>query len=181
MAKQTGNPRWPISRAVSVFHEQTLEQLGWTGDTQHVWPEEIYPGFRKVNEMRKKKAHGNPKKGWFSTGEGRKSIEGRIVSMNGPDDITLEYSILRYMRFVDMGVGAGTKKGDVERSKKANWKNRYTKWNRAAGMSHRPFWRMELAHEETRLATYLRDWFGHEFIETIEGLGDDTIELIKMG
>lgn len=181
MAKNDLKKPWPIERAVSVFHEQTLEQLGMTGDTQHVWPEEIYPGFRKVNEERKRKAGGNPAKGWFSTGEGRKSIEGKIVSMNGPADITLSYSILRYMRFVDMGVGAGTKKDDVDRARKANWKSRYTKWNRAVGMSHRPFWRMELAHEETRLGMYLRDWFGHEFIETIEGLGDDTIEFIKMG
>jgi hypothetical protein len=178
MATEQRKP-WPIRRAVTVFHEQTLEQLGMTGDTQHVWPEEIYPGFRQVNEMRRRAAGGDPAKGWFSTGEGRKSIEGKIVSMNDAGDITLQYSILRYMRFVDMGVGAGTKKEDVDRQRKASWKSRYTKWNRAVGMSHRPFWRMELNHLETRLGTFLRDWYGHEFIETINGLDDNTIELIK--
>lgn len=170
--KNQGNPQWPLKRAVSTFHRQTLEQLGMTQVTQHVWPTEIYPGFRLVNQYRKEHHQ------WYSTGEGRRSFQGRIVSDDNAGNVTLEYSFLRYMRFAEMGVGAGVRADDVERQRKADHRRRYTRWNRSLGMAYRPYLRMEFNHLETRLATYLRDWYGWEFIRTIEGFADDTIQVI---
>lgn len=173
-----GNKQWPIKQAVSRFHRDTLEQLQRNTQTQHVWPTEIYPGFKKVNEERKRQAKGDHNKGWFASGEGAKSFEGHIVNDDGAGNVTLQYMFRQYMRFVDMGVMKGVKKDDVERSKKVRYFKRYIpSWAPQASFSHRPGIMPELAHTETRLGTFLRDWYGWNFIETISGIEGKAVEV----
>ena len=168
-----------MKEVISLFHKQTLQQLFENAQTQTVFPSEIYPGFRIVNEERKRKAHGDHSKGWFSTGEGMKSFQGRIISDDGAGNVTLEYQFREYLRFVDIGVGAGTKKSDVDRSKNVKWDKRYiSKWARPVGHSHRPGIMPTLAHEETRLGNYLRDFYGWDFIQTIASIDDNAIEKV---
>ena len=182
MARPTGNPQWPLKRAVSRFHRDTLEQLRRNMETQKIFPNEINAGFRKVNEERKQAAHGDHSKGWFATGEGARSFEGRIVSDDGAGNVTLEYRYRQYLRFVDMGVMAGVSKEDVERSKKVRYYQRYVrKWAPRASFSHRPGIMPELAHTETRLATYLRDFYGWDFIDTISGIEENAVEVMLGG
>lgn len=179
MARPTGNPQWPLKRAVSRFHRDTLEQLRRNMETQKVFPNEIYPGFRKVNEERKRMAKGDHNKGWFASGEGARSFEGRILSDDGAGNVTLEYRYRQYLRFVDMGVMAGVSKEDVERSRKVRYYQRYIrKWAPKASFSHRPGIMPELAHTETRLATYLRDWYGWDFIDTIAGIEENAPKIV---
>ena len=181
MSKKIANPQWPLKRAVTTFHRQTLEQLLTNLQTQTVFPNEIYPGFTKVNEERKRQAHGDHSKGWFSTGEGAKSFQGRIVSDDDAGNVTLQYMYRQYLRFVDIGVGKGVKKDDVDRARNVKYKSRYiSRWARStAGFSSRPGIMPELAHLETRLGTYLRDFYGWDFIETIASIEDNSIN--KMG
>lgn len=179
MAQPTGNPQWPLKRAVSRFHRDTLENLRKNMETQRVFPNEIYPGFRKVNEERKRRAHGDHNKGWFATGEGARSFEGRIVSDDGAGNVTLEYRYRQYLRFLDIGVMAGVKKEDVDRSRNVRYYQRYIrKWAPKASMSSRPGILPELAHTETRLGTYLRDFYGWDFIDTIRGLEENAVEVV---
>lgn len=179
MSKAMHNPQWPIKKAVSTFHRQTLESLLEGARTQHVFPTEIYPGFRKVNEERKRKAHGDHNKGWFASGEGANSFEGRIVSDDSAGNVTLQYLYRAYMKFVDIGVMAGVKAGDVERSKKAKYDKRYiSAWSPFTSYSHRPNIQRTLAHTETRLGTYLRDFYGWDFIDTITSIEDKAIEVV---
>lgn len=54
------------------FAMDAVQALQANMQTQHVFPTEIYPGFRKVNEYRKD--HG----GWYATGKGARSFTSRI-------------------------------------------------------------------------------------------------------
>lgn len=168
-----------MREVISLFHRQTLEQLVENYHQQYVYPVEVYPGFAKVNAQRREKAHGDHNKGWFSTGEGEKSIHGRIVSDDGVGNVTLEYQFRQYLRFVDIGVGQGTKKEDVDRSRPVKWDKRYiSKWARPVGHSHRANLMPTLAREETRLGNYLRDFYGWDFIDTIAGIDDNAVEKV---
>lgn len=179
MSRPIARPRAPMKAVISLFHHQTLQQLVENARKQTVFPEEIYPGFRKVNEERRRKAKDDHSKGWFSTGEGMKSFQGRIVENDGEGNITLEYQFREYLRFVEIGVGAGTKKEDVERSRPVKWDKRYiSKWARPVGHSHRASILPTIAREETRLGNYLRDFFGWDYIETIASIDDQAIEKV---
>lgn len=179
MSKPIASPRWPIKKAVSKFHRDTLENLAQNIQTQRVFPAEIYPGFTKVNEERKRRAKGDHNKGWFATGEGARSFEGRILESDDAGHVTVEYRYRQYLRFVDMGVMAGVKKEDVERSKKVNFRQRYIRqWAPRASFSHRPGIMPTLAHMESRLGTFLRDFYGWDFIETIAGIDENAPKIV---
>ena len=158
MARQAhANPFEPVKQAVSRFHRQTLAQLKVNTITQTVFPSEIYPGYHVINEARK--ATGS----WYSTGEGVKSFSGRIVSADNEQNVTLQYSFREYMLYAEAGVGAGTKRSDVDSARNAHFKRRYVKkWNRRAGRSQRPFLHMELRHLAGRLERYVKDFYGWE-------------------
>ena len=179
MSQPIKNPQWPLKRAISYFHRQTLEQLVENERTQHVWPEEIYPGFSSVNEERKRRAGNDHHKGWFADGSGMKSFRGHIISDDGAGNVTLQYTFNQYLRFVDIGVGAGTKADDVERARKVKYNKRYvSRWDRSLGRSHRPGIMPTLAHLESRLGTYLRDFYGWDFIQTIASIEDTAPQTV---
>lgn len=163
-------PPMDLRRAITKFHKDTLEMLELGGAVQHVWPVEVYPGYKQVNERRKREH------GWHSTGKGMKSFRGAIKSADDIDDIYLTYSFNRYMRFAELGVGAGTSAENVDRSKNARFDRRYiSSWDRSQGRSHRPFIRREVNHLSRRIERYLCLAYGKQIEAKItEGLTVDV-------
>ena len=165
------NPMFPIRSVVSDFHKQTLAQLQANFATQKIWPYEVYPGYSQINEIRKMRGE------WYSTGEGIHSLNGSIVHADNAN-VTLEYRFNEYLQYVDIGVGAGRKAGDIERGKNVRFRSRYiSRWDRARGSSHRPAIMAELRHLQTRLRDYLVDFWGNEgeveLINSFDGLNVD--------
>lgn len=151
------NPIEPLHIAASRFKEQTLMQLKANVLTQTVFPTEVYPGYAVINEARK--ATG----GWWSTGEGAQSFDGRVVNSSDISNLVLEFRYMEYLNFAELGVGQGRPAEDVQRSKKANYRRRYiNKWMPRQGKTHRPFLSMELRHLATRLERYALDFYGYE-------------------
>lgn len=151
------NPMFPLPYMANLFLRQTLTQLEVNAMTQCIYPKEVYNGYSVVNQKRREMGM------WYSTGEGAESFTGQLVSAGSAGDVTMAFAFNDYMRFVDMGVGTGTRYGDVENTKKARYQTRYTtKWNRREGRSQRPAINMELNHLRTRLRDYLVDFYGYE-------------------
>lgn len=164
------NPQMELRRYITQFHKDTLDQIDINLATQQVWPTEVYPGYKKVNELRKKR------KQWHSTGKGRRSIKGKIVAADDIDNITLEYSFLNYMRFAEIGVGQGVSASDVDRSKNVKYKNRYiSSWDRSEGRSHRPSIRSEVNHLARRIEMFVCDFYGKQIsAQIVNGLTVDV-------
>ena len=165
------NPLFPIHEVISDFHQQTLNQIEANFATQRIFPYEVYPNYREINEIRKKTG------GWYSTGEGARSFEGSIVNANDAN-VTLEYRFNDYLRYVDVGVGGRTTANDVERGKNVRFRSRYIgRWNRSQGRSHRPAIMAEFRHQQRRIRDYLADFWGNEgeveLLNTFEGLHVD--------
>lgn len=151
------NPLEPLGRAASRFKDQTLMQLKANVLKQTVFPTEVYPGYSVINKARE--ATGS----WFSTGEGAKSFDGRVVNSSGIGNLVMEFQYMGYLDFAELGVGMGRPAESVQRSKKANYQRRYiNKWVTKQGKTHRPFLSMELRHLATRLNRYALDFYGYE-------------------
>ena len=93
----------------------------------------------------------------------------------------IDVSFNAYLRYVDIGVGAGTMASDVQRSRKAYFSRRYDKWvpsdpstGRPAKRVHRPSLLMECRHVLSRMRDYAVDFYGYEgtgyLIKTFEAL-----------
>lgn len=165
----SGRAMYPLRYIASMFLDQTLDDIRLNLETQHVWPVEIYPNFHSINEIRKR--HGQ----WYATGEGARSFEGNVIRVDddgGVVELAVRYN--DYMQYVDIGVGAGRKSEDVERSRKVKYQNRYTMWQPSGGKSHRPAILPTLRHLATRLGDYSADYYGNKaeygIYETFEGL-----------
>ena len=157
MRKPIKNPMFPFNRVAARFFQQTINQLEVNTMTQCIYPKEVYSGYAVVNQKRKEMGQ------WYSTGEGAKSFDGRIVEAGEGGKVTMAFQFNDYMRFVDMGVGQGTTYEDVESGKKARFQTRYiSKWDRKSGKSQRPAIMMELRHLQQRIANYLVDFYGYE-------------------
>ena len=165
----SGKAMYPLRYIANMFLEQTLKDIQLNLKTQHVWPTEVYPGYRTINEIRKRNHL------WYSTGEGAKSFEGNIIRVDeesGIAELAVRYN--DYMQYVDIGVGAGRKADDVERGKKVKYTTRYTAWDPSSRKSHRPAILPTLRHLATRLGDYCEDYYGNKaeygIYETFEGL-----------
>lgn len=164
------NPIEPLHKAISRFHEATLMQVQANLVTQTVFPTEVYPGYRIINESRK--AHGS----WYSTGEGARSFTGRVVKAGEIGDVVLQYQFNDYLKYAELGVGKDRPVEKVDRSKKANYRRRYVnKWVPRSGRTHRPAIMMELRHLGTRLERYATDFYGYEAQFKIMDLFDGMI------
>lgn len=177
--KEDSRKMFPLKYVADMFLDQTISQIQRNLEMQHVWPTEIYPNFHSINEIRRHRAaeaEARGKKGpWYSTGQGAKSFEGSVVEADENTGIvTMSFRFNDYMQYVDIGVGAGRKADDVERSRKVRYKNRYTQWYPGSGKSHRPAIMPELRHLATRLEDYCESFYGRKFefdaYETFEGL-----------
>lgn len=166
---------FPLKYIAQMYVDQTLTQLVHNLSVQHVWPTEIYPGFHITNEFRRERAGGDHSKGWFADGEGAKSFEGEVIRADeNTGMVELRFRHADYLQYVDIGVGAGRKAEDVDRSRKVRFKSRYTQWKPSAGKSHRPAIMPEMRHLATRLQDYAMEFYGTKFeydvYETFEGL-----------
>ena len=175
MAVQIEKPRRPINVVLRSFARQSVQAMEQGFRTQHVWPYEIYPGFAKINAIRKARVMRGGKD-WFATGEGLKSFQYEVMSAaQGNETIRIEFN--HYLRFVDMGTAGGKPIETVDRARKAHYSRRYvTIWSARDGDTHRPFSiMMEARHLEGRMQRYLEDYYGREvnaqIYRTFSGLG----------
>lgn len=154
-------PLYPINDVIEMFTEQAETQLEVNYRTQHVFPHDIYTGFAAVNAYRKALAGGDHNKGWFAEGHGEKSFHGHVINADGDKGVVdILFTFNDYLRYVDIGVGRGTKAGDVQRGRNVRYKSRYTpKWDRKAGRSHRPAIMPEMNHVAQRVQRYLSDYY----------------------
>lgn len=170
----TFKPEVPLLDMIRLFTAQAETQLLLNMHTQRVWPTEVYKGYAQVNEIRKKRGQ------WNSTGAGFQSFRTSVVA-NAPENVSVIFSFLDYLRYVDIGVGQGTHAEDVERGRNANFKRRYiSSWNRRENRSHRPFLMMELRHLGKRIEDYLTNYYGykgHVWIGAIEKGSDGKIKI----
>ena len=159
MAVQFYKPMKPLNQVIKGFMDEAEAQLMENYSTQFIWPIEVYPGYREVNEYRKK--HG----GWYSTGAGEKSIGTRVVNVSGPSNVTVLFHWNDYLDFVDRGVGKGRPSGSIDRGRTAHFHDRYIgMWSTKGGAkkTHRPALFMETRHVERRIQVYLEDFYGWE-------------------
>lgn len=166
IAGEEGKELFPMRYIADLFKDQTLQQLKINMMTQRIWPFEVYPGYRVVNERRSmpKKQGGGGKNAWVSTGEGFKSFEGSVVEADEDTGmITMSFRFNDYMQYVDIGVGAWGKAEDIERSRKVRYRNRYANWVPSGGKTHRPAIQPELNHLLTRLEDYVQDFYGKKY------------------
>ena len=169
ISKKIENPMFPMRTVISDFHRQTLEQINVNLVTQRVWPTEVYPNYKIINEVRRMTG------GWYSTGAGARSFRGSIVKADDAGSVTLQYTFNDYMRYVDIGVGGKTSAEDVDRAKNVHFKSRYiSRWDRKRGSSSRPGIMPEFRHLQTRIMNYLVDFYGYEgevdVVNTFDGL-----------
>lgn len=155
MPQPLQEPTYDFPWIARRFLVDALQQLEINTITQRVYPAEIYGGFRAVNAARAARGQ------WTATGQGVKSFKGMLVN-NTPESWTYQFSFNDYLRFVDMGVGMGTKYADVDNARKARFKSRYVRqWQRTGkGQSQRPAIMMELRHLQRRMQNYLVDFYG---------------------
>ena len=156
MPRPIDTPAFSIQDTARWYLQDVLTQLRINTETQCIYPKEIYSGFRAVNVAR------DARQQWAATGEGVNSFRGSIVSAT-ESNWTYEFTYNDYLRFVDMGVGLGTKYNDVDSARKARYQTRYVKkWDRYnKGHSQRPAIMMELRHLQSRMQNYLVDFYGY--------------------
>ena len=158
IAGNEGRNLFPMRYIADLFKQQTLQQLQINMMTQRIWPYEVYPGYRVVNERRKTLG------GWVSTGEGIKSFEGSVIEADEDTGmVTMAFRFNDYMQYVDIGVGAWGKAEDIERNRKVRYRNRYANWVPSGGKTHRPAIQPELNHLLTRLEDYVQDFYGKKY------------------
>lgn len=157
MPKPIQAPAFDFKDTARWYLGDVLRQLKINTETQCIFPKEIYSGFRAINTARGARGQ------WHAEGVGVNSFQGRIVN-DTPEGWTYEFTYNDYMRFVDMGVGLGTKYDDVDSARKANYSRRYIRsWKRyGAGRSQRPAIMMELRHLQSRMQNYLVDFYGYQ-------------------
>ena len=149
-----GKTLLPLRYVANMFKKQTVEQLKLNMITQRVFPYSPYPTYPEVNEYRRQ--HG----GWYSAGDGAKSFEGEVYEADERTGmVTMGFRFNDYMQYVDIGVGAGRKADDVERSRKVRFKSRYTKWVPSQGKTHRPGIQPEVNHTLTRIENYVQQYY----------------------
>ena len=159
MAVQLEKPRRPVNVVLKSFARQAVTALRRNFATQRVFPYEVYPGYKAINERRKQKGQ------WYSTGEGFKSFQSHVISTPGNESIVISFR--DYLRFVDMGVGQGRTYDEVRHDKKARYDKRYIAfWDTHDKETHRPSIMMEARHVQFRMQNYFEDYYGRE-LETV--------------
>lgn len=160
---------FPLNKVIGDFIQQIDSQVEANLQTQHIWPTEVYPGYKEKNEYNKRKGYPH------STGRGARSFRSRLVNVSSANNLTVQFSFNQYMQFAELGAGGHIRAEDVDRSKKARYKSRYIQiWDREEGRSHRPAIMMEIRHFQRRVENYLADFYGISepmfFIKTLENM-----------
>ena len=156
MVVQLEKPRRPINVVLRSFARQSVQQLEADFRTQHIYPYEIYPGYKKVNEQRKSAGS------WYATGEGIKSFQYEVMD-SSIAGATIRIEFLDHLRFVDMGTAGGKKIETVQRSRKARHNKRYVAiWDSRDGDTHRPSIMREARHLQARMMNFFQDMLAEE-------------------
>lgn len=155
MVKPIGTPTRPVNEMLKIFAQQTKEDLLVNMMTQRIWPYEVYPGYREVNEKRRREGL------WYSTGRAAKTFDAWVEN-DDPYHMTIVAEMMDYMQYVDIGVGIWSDNAGIDRSKKGNYAVRYNKWDVGGGRTHRPAIMMQLRHLQTRMRQYAVDFYGYE-------------------
>ena len=144
MAQQSKSPQQTLQQMA----QESLETIQKNFRTQGIFPFEVYPGYAAKNRGKE----GKPGE-WFSTGEGYKSFS---FSVPNASDTAAEIDFFynAYLDFVDMGVGKGRKWDAVQHNYNARYSQRYTRWDAASGLTHRPAFAMEFRHLRSRMRNY---------------------------
>ena len=141
---------------------ETTARLKKNFAVQKIYPEgEVYPGWFAENAKRAQKQNGK----WYSTGEGIKSFHWQVVGDEDKDGLPhglgIDFFYNAYLRYAELGVGAGRKVADVQRTRTNLYTQRYiAKWNPKQGHTHRPVIRQELRHLAGRFAMVLVNRIG---------------------
>lgn len=163
MAIQLEKPQTPLKEKLQYMLTEGIQALQDNFAVQKIYPHEVYKGWLKEN-ARRAAAHG--RLGWYSTGEGLRSIGG-TVDNDTPENATISFFIAEHMLYVDAGVGKWSKRADVDSQRKAKYDRRYVgAWhpNDYSSRTHRPHLRMEMRHIAGRLQNYLRDFYAQEAV-----------------
>ncbi len=172
---------FPIQDIAPLYARQAITDIRVAFHTQRIYPTEVYAGYRKVNEQRRKRGM------WYSTGNGASSFDYKVYQADKETgNLTVGVSFNDYLRYADIGVGLAGRPSDpaahitadkVQRSKDVNWKSRYIsgKWNKRQGKSHRPAIMRTLRRLRRRYETYLADFYGYQgqvyIINAFAGMG----------
>lgn len=174
------SPWAPLRDVAGVYLKQAITDIEVNMLTQRIYPTEVYRGYEKVNEYRKK--HGM----WFSTGEGARSFEGSVYKADEKTgDLMVGIRYMDYLRYVDIGVGLTGRPDDpaahitadkVDRTKRAKFKTRYiSKWDRRQGKSHRPAIMRTVRRLAKRYEQHLADYYGYQgVLQIMQALETDT-------
>lgn len=165
------SPKRPINEMLRIFAAQAEETMVANNlKKQRIWPTEVWPGY--AEEVRNRKR---------PTGEGAKSFKFTVTN-DDPFHAEITMTFLSYMRYVDLGVGAGTEVEDVDRAKKAHFARRYGKWIGHQKRVQRPHALMEGRHVLRRMRDFCVDFFGYEgagyIINSFVFDDDDEIKMV---
>lgn len=159
----------PARKKLEYIIQETLEAIENNFETQGIFPYEVYPGYRKINE---EAGTGS----WKSTGKGMQSFRGQILA-DKVSNSRIDFWYDRHLDFVDMGVGKGRPISKVERTLSADYKIRYMEWNAKEGSTQRPAIAMEFRHQARRMQNYWANRFKYDaqcvLVFGIEGSLDD--------
>ena len=180
--KPIQSPFAPLKDVAEIYLKQALLDIQLNFQKQRIYPTEVYRGYEKVNQYRRKHHM------WWSRGDGAKSFEGTVYQANEePGELTVGIRYNDYLKFVDIGVGLTGNPHDpeahitadkVDRARKAKYNTRYIrKWDRREGKSHRPAIMRTIRRLKTRYENHLADYYGWQAIMQIaKALEDDGIE-----
>lgn len=154
----------PISEVIGEWMRQVDSEIKANFQTQKIYPAEIYQGWLKENERRKRYARRHPKADvWYSTGDGSKSIEARVINASSPSNVTVGISHVAHMMFADMGVGIWGNYDDIKRQKRARPNKRYlSNWVPSQGETHRPGIMFKARSIQRRMENYMMNFYGLE-------------------
>lgn len=143
----------PISarKKLEFIIQEALEAIENNFETQKIFPYEVYPGYREINE---EAGTGS----WKSTGKGMESFRGQVIA-DKVSTSRIDFWYDRHLDFVDMGVGKGRPISKVERRLSADYKIRYMEWDAKQGSTQRPAISMEFRHQTRRMQRYWANRF----------------------
>lgn len=160
----------PARKKLEMIIQDTLEAIENNFETQKIFPYEVYPGYREINE---EAGTGS----WKSTGKGMHSFRGQVLA-DKVSNSRIDFWYDRHLDFVDMGVGKGRPIDKVERRLSADHKIRYMEWNAKEGSTQRPAIAIEFRHQTRRMRNYWANRFRFDaqciLVMGLEGSLDDA-------
>lgn len=150
------------------YESQKIFPMGWPGP---------YPGYQYENA---KKRQSSNKSSWVSTGESFRNIYSMVYKGASGNPELIQFFFRYYLMFADMGVGKGTKYGQVDNATKAHWGRLYKKWGdthydgrktkkskvpsvkttmKQSSRRSRPHLMMEFRHQLTRLELIVTEYY----------------------